>query len=1124
MTKKFKSVSLMLCLLAMSTGSAMATTSAAPISAPVVQQSETATGTVVDAMGPVIGASVVVKGTTNGVITDFDGNFTLSNVKKGDVIQVSFVGYATQEIVWDGKVMNITLKEDTEVLEEVVVTAYGGKTLRSKMTNSIAKVKSEALTTGLHSNPAQALSGAVAGLSVSQTSGNPGAAPTLILRGGTDFSGSGSPLILVDGQVRGSLSDINPADIESMEVMKDAGATAIYGARANNGVVLVTTKRGKEGSARVDFSAKLGLNYFQDSYNFMNARDYIYWMRTGYMNAHTGDMKHPDGSQVATWSNISTLTGSTPYGTGNKYFDANGNVLDGNKTSQAIWSTMKYSDDLAFLLKQGWETMTDPVYGDKLIFKNFNIADFNLNTPAISQDYNVSLSGGNEKGHYYAGIGYNDSEGNAYGNKYSRLTFTFNGDYKINKWLTSTSNFSYANASWNDLPPTQTAEANYFSRVLSLPPTFRGYNADGEMLLGPNSGDGNQQLNFDSFVRDNKTDKFTMNQSFTIDFNKDLSLKLSAILFYNEGMYESFNKDYMSSPGNTNKSHSSSAQFDRSIDQTYNAILNYRKQINKDHYVDAMAGFEYYDTYNRGFSASGSGAPTDAFQDLEYTITDEGKRSIDSWHSRQRIMSFFGRVNYDYQGKYLLSAVVRRDGYSKLAKDERWGIFPGISAGWVFTKEEFAEKFADILSFGKFRASYGANGNVHKDWVGNYTVQGAYATTTNYAGSNAFLLSSIPNPYLTWEKSYTFEAGFDLGFLENRINANLTYYNRLTTDKFASITIPATSGATAFTSNNGKYRNQGLEFELGFKILDQKDWKWNLNWNGAYSISKVVQLPDNGLPNNRQSAFQVYTGKGNELAWVGGYQEGQRPGDVYAFVAEGIYRNESEIPAGLIDISSGNNGSSNRPLYGGAEGYNKLSDSQKKNALPIQVGDVKWKDVNKDGVIDNYDKVKIGNQRPKWTGGINTQVSWKDLTLSARFGYALGFTAIDYKTMWIMSCAQGTYNTIAETWDTFSAENPNGKYPTYVWADQLGKRNYCRENSMFMYKGDYIAFRELSLGYNLPKSWVTKAGLGSVMLSLTAQNLGYLTEADHLFSPEQANNNGGYPLPRTFVFGVNVSF
>ena len=200
MTKQFKSVSLMLCLLAMSTGSAMATTSAAPISAPVVQQSETATGTVVDAMGPVIGASVVVKGTTNGVITDFDGNFSLSNVKKGDIIQVSFVGYATQEIKWDGKVLNVVLKEDTEMLEEVVVTGYGGKQLRTKVTNSIAKVGNEALTTGVHSNPAQALSGAVSGLRVVQSSGNPGSTPSMVLRGGTDWNGSGAPLVMVDGQ------------------------------------------------------------------------------------------------------------------------------------------------------------------------------------------------------------------------------------------------------------------------------------------------------------------------------------------------------------------------------------------------------------------------------------------------------------------------------------------------------------------------------------------------------------------------------------------------------------------------------------------------------------------------------------------------------------------------------------------------------------------------------------------------------------------------------------------------------------------------------------------------------------------------------------------------------------
>ena len=649
-------------------------------------QTKTITGVVSDAAGePIIGASVVEVGTTNGTITDIDGKFVL-NMNPDGKIRVSYIGYQVQTIDLKGKTsFRIQMKEDSEMLEEVVVTGYGGKQLRTKVTNSISKVKEETLKQGLYSNPGQALSGAVAGLSVSQTSGNPGSTPTLVLRGGTNFDGSGSPLILIDGQVRSSLSDINPDDIESMEVLKDAGATAIYGARANDGVILVTTKRGKSGRAEVNLKAKFGLNYFKNSYEFLDAGDYIYWMRMGYKNAYMGDMKHPDGSVVKAWSSLSSLTSATPYGTGNAYFASDGvTPLDGNKTSSAIWSTMKYTDNLAFLLDQGWQTMIDPIYGDKLIYKNTDIADFNVQTPAFSQDYNLSVSGGNEKGNYYAGLGYNKSDGTAYGNWYKRITFTFNADYKLKEWLTSSSSFNFADATWNGLPATQTAEANYFSRCLSLPPTFRGYNADGEMLLGPNSGDGNQQYNFDKFVRDQNTDKFTMNQSFTVNFMKGLSLKLGAIWYYQEEKDESFNKDYLSSPGNKVTSRSTSAYYDRTLDQTYNAVLNYNYQINKDHYLDAMAGFEYYDSYNKGFNASGSGAPTDDFMDLQYTSKEEGKRSIDSWHSRQRIMSFFGRVNYDYQSKYLLSLVLRKDGYSKLAKENRWGVFPGVSTGWAY--------------------------------------------------------------------------------------------------------------------------------------------------------------------------------------------------------------------------------------------------------------------------------------------------------------------------------------------------------------------------------------------------------------------------------------------------------
>lgn len=1089
---------------------------------------KTVSGTVTDVSGEaVIGASVIEVGTaSNGTVTDLDGKFTLT-VDPNGKIQVSFVGYQTQTLsVKEKSLFKIVLKEDSEMLQEVVVTGYGGKQLRTKVTNSIAKVKEDVLQKGLFSNPAQALSGAVSGVRVFQTSGDPGSTPTIVLRGGTDYNGNGSPLVLVDGQVRGSLSDINPEDIESMEVLKDAGATAIYGARANNGVIMVTTKRGKAGKGQVNVKAKVGVNYYNSPYEFMDAGDYIWWQRTAYQRS-SQIWKNSKGDWQGI-QNLSSLNNATPYGTGNLYFDPNtGAVLNGNEDARAIWSTMNYTDDLAFLLKQGWQTMVDPVYGGTLIYKNTDPADFNLHTPSISQDYNINMSGGNDKGGYYASIGYNDTDGTATGNWYKRLTFTFNADYKINSWLTSNSSFNFADAKWYGLSPGSRGEVEYFNRMLSLPPTFRGYNADGEMLLGPNSSDGNQAFNLDNFKRDNNSDKFTMVQALTFDLYKGLTLKLTANWYFSEEKLEAFNKDYLSSPGNYNTSRSTSASYDRTLDQTYNAVLNYDYQITKDHYLSAMLGFEYYDSYNKGFNASGSGAPTDDFGDLGLTSTKEGRRGIDSWHSRNRIMSFFGRINYDYQSKYLVSLVLRKDGYSKLAKDNRWGVFPGISAGWVFGKEKFMESFQNIVSFAKLRASFGLNGNVNKDWVGNYTVQGSYGTN-KYNGTTGYLLSSLPLPYLQWEKSQTFEVGLDLSFLENKINTNFTYYNRQTENKYASIPLPSSSGITSITSNNGKLQNQGLEFDLTFKILNNKDWKWDVSLNGAYNINKILELPNNGLERNRQDAQQVYSGRKladgtYEKIWVGGYQEGQRPGDIYAYKAEGIYQSYDQISGDLVDRSTGNNGANNKILYG-PDAWAKLSDSQKANGLPIQPGDVKWKDVNGDGVIDQYDQVKIGNTTPKWTGGFSTNVSWKNLTLTARFDYALGFTVIDWRTPWIMGNMQGTYNTIVDTKETWSSENLGGKYPIYTWADQLGKRNYARSSSMFMYNGNYLAIRELTLGYRLPSVWINKVGLSNVEVSVTGQNLGYFTEAKHMHSPENSNNNGGYPLPRSVIFGLNVSF
>lgn len=447
----------------------------------------------------------MVKGTTNGVITDIDGNFSLSNVNPGDIISISYIGYTTQEVKWEGQPLNVTLSEDVAILDEVVVTAYGGRMQRSKVTNSISKVDSEILSSGLHSNPAQALSGAVAGLSVRQTSGDPGATPTIILRGGTSLDGSGSPLVIVDG-VQRSMADINPSDIESMEVMKDAGATAIYGARAANGVILITTKRGKEGQTSINVKAKVGINYYHNNYNFLGARDYLWWQRTAYQrssNIWTDSQGNAQGI-----INMSSLSGAQPYGTGNIYFNADGTPADGNVVTNANWSPMIYTDDLAFLLNQGWQTMTDPVYGDQIIFKEFQMSDVNIVSPAITQDYTLELSGGNEKGTYFSSIGYNNSDGNAVGNWYKRFTFTFNADYKLRSWLTSNSSFNFSHNTWYGLPETVAAE-DYFNRVLTVPPTFRGTNPDGEWLIGTRgTRDANQLLIQPYLDRDNNTDKF----------------------------------------------------------------------------------------------------------------------------------------------------------------------------------------------------------------------------------------------------------------------------------------------------------------------------------------------------------------------------------------------------------------------------------------------------------------------------------------------------------------------------------------------------------------------------------------------------------------------------------------
>lgn len=1073
----------------------------------MVQQVGPCTGVVVDAQGePLIGASVVVKGTTIGATTDTDGAFRLVGVKQGATVHVSYIGFESVDVKWNGGNLQIVLREDDNSLNEVVITGYGGQQRKTKVTNAISKVDSKALEVGSHTNLGAALSGAVPGLAIKQTSGAPGSQPSIVLRGGTNFDGSGAPLVIVDGQLRGSMADINPEDVESIQVLKDAGATAIYGARASNGVILIQTKGGKKGHSEINFKAKLGLNYMNNPYEFLSAEEYITAMRTGYMNS----------LDYAPKANVNA---AQPFGTGNVYNDAmKWNVLSGDHEKRG------------YLLEHGWQVMKDPLDPTKeILFKETDLASYVMNNPAFSQDYNISAQGGNDKGSYYAGIGLNDTEGQPINSYYKRYSMTFNGNYQVHERIKVTTNFNYNRANWQSMPASQTSEANYFGRLLSLPPTARWVDEEGNFLPGTSTGDGNQAFWADSFLRDNQSDKFTMTQKVEIDLYKGLKLTASGSWYINSEFDEAFNRDYQSSNGGSmNTTRSTSASYDRDFRQTYNSWLSYQNTFAQKHNLDLMLGMEYYDQYVRGFSASGKGAATDEFQKLGLTSTGANDRSIDSYHQRQRILSYIGRFNYDYDAKYLFSAVFRQDGYSTLINN-RWGFFPGVSAGWVFTREDFW-KYSDVMDYGKLRASYGVNGNA--SGIGYYDLQGSYTGAT-YGGHIGKLIGALPNPGLRWEKTKTAEVGVDLGFWNNRLTVGLSYYNRLTDDKYANLSLPTTTGFSSVKNNNGQFRNQGLELDLAGTIINRGDWRWSAKANISYNRNVIVKLPDNGLENNRQSAYQIYAPgdkEGQPSIWVGGYQEGQEPGVIIGYVAKGIYQTEADIPGNLV-VKSGH--AQNKWMYGPAA-YAALSDEAKKSAILLRPGDVQWEDMNGDGVIDQYDRKVLGNTTPHWRGGLTSTLSWKGLSLYVATDFAFGFKNYDYTTPWFLGCMQGTYNVTKDYYNCWTPENPTAKYPRYVYADQLGAGNLYRTTSMLTYNGAYLCFREVALSYALPKAWVNAFKASKLEFSITGQNLGYLTAIpsgvpENISVGSSSGNNAvasgmGYPLPRTVIFGASLTF
>ena len=1073
---------------------------------------------------PLAGVSVLIKGKTGGTQTDPSGDFSI-NASENDVLVFTYSGFESQELrAGKSQSINLSMKLNASKLGEVVVVGYGTQT-RKNITSSIAKLDKDVLATAPRANIGNALQGTVSGLQVVNATGQPGASPVILLRGGASINNPGAPLVVVDGFIR-PYNDIPPEDIASIEILKDAASTAIYGARANNGVILITTKQGKAGKAEVSYKFTTGYNERRKGYHYMDARDFIYYNRLGNLN-----------------SGISRASANNTRGFGlNIASDLNS------------FDIRPYSDATANLLSQGWDTVGDPYgpdpannYSGFIIFKDHGGEVENLvfrNTQ--TQDHYISAMGGNDKGKYFSSFDYYKEDGVIVGSGYKRFSGSLNGSYKVKPNIEIGAGTDLSTSSQLGV---NGSEINNLYRNLSIWPTFNPWVDAAKTAPNPGNGinDGNPLYWLSKTNRSNEVNRISANAYVKWDLLPGLYIKASGNVYDGETLVQSFTKATQSyaqintgplTSANANVSRPASSSFLRDFQQTYNGIINYSKTIKTHHNLGVMLGAEAYTLKHFEMKVSGTNAPTDDIPTVNASTTfAAGANNNYTSRTQNSIISYFGRLNYDFDQRFLLTLVFRSDGVSSLAKDNRRGYFPGMSAGWNIHRETFFQNssISKYISSLKPRISYGVNGNIAG--IGPYDVQGVYGSQGNYNGNLGFLNTSPVTPNLQWEKSATADAGLDIGLLNDRITILLDYYDRRTSNLLTNLDLPGYLGFSSVRTNLGTFQNKGYEFTVNANILNQPDGlRIDVGANASFVKNKILKLPFNGNPNNRQGGMQVYDPKSGQVIWVGGFQEGQPLGAIYGYQQVSIFKDDAEVQkiAGSRYDDVAKIVGPNLPLNAN-------------NLGRITPGDVNWLDVDGNDTINTKDQVYLGNINPKWTGGFTTTFSYKGFSLYSRFEFALGHTIYNDLVARTLGNYQGTFNYIDLQKSAWSPANPNADIPKVYSADQRaapqGKKNFTRgnaagavlngNNSRFYEKGDYLACREITLSYDISKSLLagTKI-LSQARIFVTANNLFYITRFTGPTPEPPVNTNGAitgvyqgsYPTPRTYAAGVQVSF
>ncbi len=1046
----------------------------------VQQATKKITGTVVDAQGPVIGASIMEKGTSNGAITDFDGNFTLS-VKPGATIVISYIGYETQEIkVGDQSTFNITLKDDNAVLEEVVVVGYGVQK-KKLVTGATVEVKGEDIAKLNTTQVLGALQSQSPGVSIQANSGQPGDGFKIAIRG-AGTNGDTKPLYVIDGVAGGDINNLNPADIERIDVLKDAASCAIYGSAAANGVILVSTKQGKEGKVSINYDGNIGWSNIYRLPQLLTAGQYMQVMDMVRFNAGEGNRD---------WS---------------QYF--------------------KGQEALLAAYKDGSNAGTDWV--EALRNKN-----------AVTTSHSLNIAGGSDKSKFSIGTGYQYQDG-AFGGKYAksdyrRFTLRVNSDHVILK--SSKGDFDvikvgeniYYSHKQNQGIQIGNQYSNVLSTALRANPLIPIYNDNGG-YFGYDDLKNMGMFNYTSYASNpilglinsqsanNKSISYSLNAVGFVEVQPIKGLTYRGQISYNQSSWtwRAYLPVYkINDQGDMRTTDQATNQVGTGWGWNTTNTINYKFDV-AEHHFDVLAGTEYSESrpdFGFTLNATSSDAITADLKHAYMSLMKNNTQATVSGYpyGDSRGMSYFGRLNYDYAEKYMFTAIFRADGSSVFAPGHRWGYFPSFSAGWVISNEKFMAKTADWLSFLKLRAGWGQNGNKN---IGAFQYEAAFAydAYSMYSFNNAkdvpikgASLSRLANEDLTWETSEQLDLGFDARFFGGKLSLVFDWYKKTTKDLLLQVPVSPTTGFSSQLKNAGTVRNTGIEVALNWRDQVGKDFEYNIGYNIAYNKNKVTEV----------NSSQKYNNGGSDLlaqgtGYMARFEEGEPIGYFWGYKTAGPIQNAADLAAYTASLKDG-------------DAANSLQGSD------LKVGDLKFVDVNGDGIITAADKTNLGDPNPDVTMGITLGANYKGFDLNITGYAALGQqVARSYRKF-----TDGEYeNYTTEVFDYWVGEGTSDKFP--LLATMNRGVNWQSISDLYIEDAGYFRLQNLTLGYDFNKIW-KQSPFQQLRLYVAAQNLFTITKYKGM-DPENGmalNGNepwvtgvdvGNYPQPRTYMVGVNIKF